>query len=279
MAGAERVSIILVTYDSAAVLPEALASIPTGAEVIVADNASTDGSVAVARAAGARVVPLPGNLGFGTACNAGAREATRELLLFLNPDARLAPGALEHLVHAADLHPEAAAFNPRILRDDGRVLFRTASHLLPGSLGKKVPPPAADCEMRVLSGAALFCRRAAFTAIGGFDERIFLYHEDDDLTLRLRQTRATLRYVHAAVVRHQGDGSTAAHAGLDEFKAYHMIRSRRFVMQKHGVPFHTRLRTIDARLRWLGTFITRDDAARARYRGFLRALTEPVSGT
>ncbi|MBX3573739.1 MAG: glycosyltransferase [Mesorhizobium sp.] len=90
-------SVVLVAYNSADVIRDAIESVPAPHEVIVVDNASTDASREIAAAAGARVLALAENLGFGTACNRGAALARNDTLLFLNPDARLMPGALDAL--------------------------------------------------------------------------------------------------------------------------------------------------------------------------------------
>jgi len=196
----DALTIVSVTYASAAVLGGMLQSVPAGVRVVVVDSASSDGTVALARAAGVEVLALPRNLGFGCSCNAGAARATTPWILFQNPDARLAPDCINQLLHATARHPEASAFNPRIRDGHGAPYFKRRAVLLPRSAWMPRGSPAADCEVAVLSGAALLCARAAFATVGGFDERIFLYHEDDDLALRL-QRLGPLRFVRAAESR------------------------------------------------------------------------------
>ena len=89
-----EVGIVIVSYNSAAVLGACLNSIPSGHEVIVVDNASHDASENIAAAAGAKVVRNELNIGFGAACNIGARLLSSSHVLFLNPDAILEEGAL-----------------------------------------------------------------------------------------------------------------------------------------------------------------------------------------
>ncbi|HVO49600.1 MAG TPA: glycosyltransferase, partial [Thermoanaerobaculia bacterium] len=85
-----RVLVAIVSWNSAAHVAAAVKSVPPDVPVVVVDNASRDGSAGVARAAGARVVEAPANLGFGPACNLAAKEgAPSETILFLNPDAAL----------------------------------------------------------------------------------------------------------------------------------------------------------------------------------------------
>jgi GT2 family glycosyltransferase len=231
-----RTTIVTVAYNSAAVLPQMLASVPSGVPVIVVDNASRDTSRDIAAAAGARLVAMADNLGFGAACNAGAAVAAGEFILFLNPDAVLTPGSIAALEDAADRNAAASAFNPSIAGRHGKPWFKHRSVLLPRARWLPRGEPAAECEVPVLGGAALFCRRAAFEAVGGFDEAIFLYHEDDDLALRLAAACGPLMFIPSARVMHlEGTGSPRT-AQTAAFKAFHMARSRIHAMRKHGRP-------------------------------------------
>ncbi|PHP64898.1 glycosyl transferase [Zhengella mangrovi] len=234
-AGAARTTIVTVAYKSAAVLPAMLSSIPAGVPVVVVDNASADDSGRIAREAGATVVRLDRNEGFGRGCNAGAAVAETEFLFFLNPDAALEPGALDALEAAADAAPGACAFNPRITVPSGSSEFKRRSVLLPPDRWMERGVPEGDADVPVLSGAALFCRRSAFEAVGGFDPAIFLYHEDDDLSLRLARDCGRLRFVAGAHVRHQAGHSAGRNAAVSRFKGYHMARSRVYAQGRHGV--------------------------------------------
>ncbi|MEQ3709055.1 glycosyltransferase, partial [Tateyamaria sp.] len=111
------VTIITVSYNSMAVLPAMLKSVPKGTPVVVVDNASsdTDPLKALTDEYGATLQLNEGNVGFGPACNQGAAKAETEFLLFLNPDAELQDGALDALLEAAKTYPDASGFNPRIL--------------------------------------------------------------------------------------------------------------------------------------------------------------------
>jgi GT2 family glycosyltransferase len=229
-----RTTIITVSHNSAGVLGAMLGSVPPGVEVIVVDNASRDESRDIAHRAGALVVPQAVNLGFGAACNVGAALARGEFLFFLNPDAELSTDSIAELEAAADRHPTASAFNPAITGRNGRRYFKHRTVLLPRKAWMKRGWPAGECEIPVLSGAALFCRRSAFETVGGFDEAIFLYHEDDDLALRLKAGCGPLMFAPGAVVRHlEGTGSPRSPEGA-AFKAFHLARSRIYAMHKHG---------------------------------------------
>ena len=230
-----RTTIVTVVFNSAAVLPGMLASVPEGVPVIIVDNGSGDSSARIADAAGAQVIRLHRNEGFGRACNAGAALADTEFLLFLNPDAALEPGALDALEAAADANPLASAFNPHIRAPLGASGFKRRSVLLPRSAWLERGLPAQDVSVPVLTGAALFCRRACFETVGGFDPAIFLYHEDDDLSLRMARDCGPLRFAAKAEVRHESGHSAGRSANVARFKGYHMARSRLYAQAKHGM--------------------------------------------
>ncbi len=232
-----RTTIISVSYNSAAVIGAMIAGVPEGVRLIIVDNGSTDDCVQIAENAGAKVIKWVENQGFGRACNAGARAADSEFLLFLNPDAVLQPGCIAALENAADIYGNASAFNPRIAGSTGSRYFKRSSPLLPRKDWMKRGWPDSNCEVPVLSGAALFCRRAAFDAVNGFDPEIFLYHEDDDLSLRLKAMCGPLMFVHSAMIQHEGGHSSPRSPEIAKIKSYHLARSRVYAMRKHGRPF------------------------------------------
>lgn len=272
MTGPIPFSVILVTFDSSAVLSSALESIPDGHEVIVVDNASSDESARIAETHGARVIRLDRNLGFGTACNRGAEAATHDRLLFLNPDARPDAGALDVLGAAFDRYPEAAGFNPRLLEADGSQVFATRNILLPRPYLVRPGLPTADRPVIKLTGAALAVRRSAFEAVGGFDEKMFLYYEDDELSARLVKGGYVLYYVHDAVVRHSPGKSSPDTPELYAFRTYHAMRAKRYAMKKHGRPFFRWIRVVQEAFRSAVNGAGTKSGATARAR--LKALLE-----
>jgi N-acetylglucosaminyl-diphospho-decaprenol L-rhamnosyltransferase len=236
---AARVTIVTVSYNSLAVLPEMLQSVPDGSKVVVVDNASTDQTALInlCKKHAARLVSNTRNLGFGYACNLGAQHADTEFLLFLNPDATLAPDTLDQLIAAAERYPRASAMNPRIAEPDGSAVFHRSSRLMPRAERMPRGWPPADREVTVLSGAALFVRRADFELVSGFDPKIFLYFEDDDLSRRLRSERGPIMFIRDAFVQHRGGESTPREPSVAALKAYHMARSCVYATRKHGRPF------------------------------------------
>lgn len=230
-----EITVVTVAYHSMGVLPDMLASLPAGMPVVIVDNApkSEAGLEDLAAKYGAQLIRNAANLGFGAGCNRGAAAARTPYLMFLNPDARVELGCLDALLEAARRYPDATGFNPRTLDHKGRVKFKRRSNLLPRSEWLSAAPEA-DHAVPVLTGAAIFAARAVFERVGGFDEDIFLYYEDDDLSLRLA-CHGPLMHIPGAVVYHNDGHSTARSPATAQFKAFHLARSRVFAQTKHGV--------------------------------------------
>ncbi|MBM3502917.1 MAG: glycosyltransferase family 2 protein [Alphaproteobacteria bacterium] len=237
---APRVSVVTVTYNSAAVIEPCLASLRGVEEVIVVDNASRDDTLARARQTrpDVHVIASDTNLGFGVANNRGAAAARGDYVLFLNPDAVLADGALTALTTTAASFPEAVLLGPRIENRDGRPIVSHDADLLTrrrmGAAREAYPAtlPDGPCCSGFLSGAALFARRSALPK-PAFDERLFLYFEDDDLCLRLWRAGMPMVYVPEAVVRHLGGAASRPSPGLLWRKHWHMAWSRLYFERKH----------------------------------------------
>src|SRR4051794_33181304 len=207
---------VIVAYDSESELPETLAAlraqIAPGDELVVVDNASSDRSAAVARAAGARVIPLERNVGFAGGCRAGADATGAPLLFFCNPDAQPAAGALDALRAAAAAEPSWGAWQALVTLPGGREVNTSGgvTHWLglgwAGEHGRLVSDvDAALREVSFASGAALAVRRDAWEAVGGFDDAYFMYGEDVDLSLRLRLAGWGVGITPAARVEHAYD--------------------------------------------------------------------------
>ncbi|MGF7006328.1 glycosyltransferase family 2 protein [Aminobacter sp. BE322] len=262
--------IIVVTHDSGAVLQAFLGSVPDVVSVIVADNASTDDTVAVARAAGAKVVEIGENVGYGCACNIGAAASDATFLMFANPDMRFEPGAIEAFVAAAAAFPNAA-FNPRIYSGSRR-RFRKWSRLLPASQCWRGSPPDGDCVIPVLHGSCIFMRRDHFEMVGGFDPRIFLFHEDDDLSLRLREAGVELRLAAGAMVDHAEGNSSLRSSRSGRIKGEAMGRSLVYVMNKHHLRLDVPAERHKAWLKLLAPHVLLNGARREKLLGFLHGL-------
>jgi GT2 family glycosyltransferase len=236
--GALRVSVVVPNRNGGAMLAEVLHGLEKqefdGFEVIVVDDASTDGSLegAERECAPFRAVPLGDNKGFAVACNAGAEVARGELIAFLNNDAVPEPSWLRELVRSLDSHPEAACVDSKLYRrGSDRILdgagdaFTWALKAYRRGAGTRDDGGYAREEQILLaSGAACLWRAAAFRRLGGFAEQFFAYYEDVDLSLRARRAGYELWFVPAAVVWHAGGASTAS--ARREFDGFYATRNR-----------------------------------------------------
>ena len=233
------VTAIIVTFDSAHALPECLGALQAdGVPALVVDNASTDETVAIAEGQGATVIRNARNEGYGRANNIGVRAADSEFALIVNPDCVVDRGAVAALVDAARRYPDAALFAPQIVEPSGRVFYQPRS-LLATSLtnpgGKLVLPEGEACAP-FFSGACFLIRRDVFLRLGGFDQNIFLFYEDDDLCRRIADSGAALIYVPQALVRHGRGRSSGEKPGRIFASRWHQAWSRAYVSRKYGLP-------------------------------------------
>jgi N-acetylglucosaminyl-diphospho-decaprenol L-rhamnosyltransferase len=236
-AAVDELAVVVVSHNSLAEIDRCLASmVDLGCPVYVVDTASTDGSASHVRETypGVHVIDTE-NRGFGAAANEGVRLATSTYVLVLNADAWPEPGALRSLVEAADGEPTMGAIGPRLVYPDGsrqRSIFgfpRNAGALVslvmfPGVTSRTYElwqalrghPDRHDGNgdwfevgsSEFVSGAAMLFRREAFAEVGGFDGRFFMYCEEIDLCLRLRQAGWSVAFHPASVFTHVGGAST-----------------------------------------------------------------------
>lgn len=268
------VTLITVSYNSSSVLSTLLRSIPSDVQTIIVDNGSSDNDEtrAIAQENNAKIVVSDTNVGFGCGCNLGAKVANSEFLFFVNPDAQLKPGAIEALINAANKHPEASAFNPLIREANGKIAFRYRSKLLPKSAWLSRLSYQEDTQIPILSGAAIFVRRDAFEKIGGFDPNIFLFHEDDDLSIRLANECGSLRLVADAEVVHLFGQSTVRTSRTAALKAWYMGQSRVYTSLKHAVPGGYRIALTDALLQLFSPITLLSSRKRAKHWSFLKGV-------
>lgn len=266
----QPVDAIVVSYDSAGVLPSCLTSLAQeGARVIVVDNASGDDSVNVAKAHNAYVIRNKCNEGYGRANNIGMQAAQSAWVLITNPDAVLDSGALGHLLKATALYPDAAMLAPRIIEPDGRFFFQFRSLLSPYLKNEKAIRrfPEGDCCVPFLSGAALLVRRDVFLQLGGYDDNIFLFFEDDDLCRRIIDAGHSLVHVHTATARHQRGASSAPNRARIFTARWHLAWSRAYISRKYGLKNPALGMAIVNGFKALGAYIILDRNRAARYGG------------
>lgn len=227
MADRPTMAVVIVSFNVRDDLDRCLQSVVKAidgcqARITVVDNGSRDGTVAMLRERWPEVcvVTPGGNLGFARANNLGIRQTPGELVLLLNPDTVVAPPAVDRLVEALATTPDAAAAGPRLVDADrraelsfGRAISPTAElrqKLLMAGYAWNVGPVVRLVERWTrmpgdrewLSGACLLLRRLDLEAVGLLDERYFMYYEDVDLCVALRQRGRRVLFVPDAEVQH-----------------------------------------------------------------------------
>ncbi len=270
-AGGESVTAVVVAFESAGVLPECLDALRTArVPAIVVDNASLDASAEVARAHGAHALVQSVNHGYGRANNIGVEAADGAAwCLLVNPDLVVAPDTVARLLAVAKAHPKAAMLVPRIVEADGSVFEHEVTLLSP--VAPPLPATAAlgdgVREVAFASGACMLVRRDVFRALGSFDPAIFLFYEDDDLCLRLRQAGWQILHVEGASVRHGRGKSSAPGKGRSYVSRYHQAWSRRYVQQKHGLDASSIGFLAKNAVKLAGAALVLDRRRMERYRG------------
>lgn len=196
-------------------------------EIIVVDNASTDGSVDAIRAefSHIQIIASPINLGFGRANNRGMKISRGRYILLLNTDAFIKPGAVAALLDHLRHHPEAGLVGPRLLNGDGTLQiscyrypspFRAwvenfwlsalwPSHPLIGDYRRWAHNQEAEVDWIV--GACMLLRREVYERTGGFDETFFMYAEESDWQKRILNEGFRIDFTPAAQVVHLGGAS------------------------------------------------------------------------
>jgi GT2 family glycosyltransferase len=228
------VSVIVVSWNTRALLRECVASTIADAgalgapvEIIVVDNASSDGSLEMLRSEfpSVRVIENRVNSGFAVATNQGLRSSRGRHLMLLNPDTKVMPGSLYALVSFLDSHPEAGTVGPMLVGRHGE--HQVSCFKLPTLVRESwrlfhldrfyelasypLSQWRSDVPQRVesIQGACMLLRREALDQTGLLDERFFIYTEEIDLCRRLMDAGWQIFWVPRAVIVHYGAASTA----------------------------------------------------------------------
>jgi hypothetical protein len=248
-----RISIIIVNWNTGALLPKCLESVrlagrDLACEVIVVDNASTDGSECVvgAQFPEFRLLRSETNLGYARANNLAARESRGDYLLFLNPDTVVRPETFQIMLELAGDSPVPAIVGCRVRLTDGYVQPDSAGNFLtPGRWGlfrlhaeRLFPDHGLNQSARLtetanvdwVSGVCLLIESQVFRALGGFDEQMFAYLEDMDLCRRARNQGVRSLFTTATEITHF---KGASFADLASRQSLYFVQSQVLYVRKH----------------------------------------------
>jgi GT2 family glycosyltransferase len=274
-----RIAVAVVSWNTRELLDRCLRSLEPEAdrglaEVWVVDNASSDGSAELVRERfpWVNLVASEENLGFGSAVNLVASRTSTDWVAPANADIAVRPGALDSLLEAAGLDPRAGAIAPRLVLPTGEtqhsvygfptipftLVLQTDAFRLWRGLGDRLALPGywdSTRSRRVpwAVGAFLIVRREAWDAIGGFDERQWMYAEDLDLGWRLREAGWFTRYEPGAVVDHEERAATTKAWGVEVAPVWQRS-TYGFMARRFGMPRTwtvAAINLIGQALRWL----------------------------
>lgn len=251
------VSILIVSFNTRAMTLEAISSVvretrDVSFEIIVVDNASTDGSAdaIAAHPAQPRLIRLSENIGFGRGNNLAAEHATGDYVLLLNPDTVVKERAIDRLVAFARANKRALIWGGRTVFGDGRLnpascwqqitlwnLITRASGLAGMFPHSAVFNPEAyggwarDSvrEVDIVSGCFLLIPRSIWLALGGFDPAFYMYGEEADLCLRARRIGAQPMVTPEATIVHFGGASEATRSG----KMIKLLAAKATLIDRH----------------------------------------------
>jgi GT2 family glycosyltransferase len=268
------VSVVIVNYNARHLLESCVAlSLEQAEDIIVVDNASTDGSLETlyhrfGKNPCLKIVRNSSNLGFAAACNIGANLAAGRFALFLNPDCELEEGAVDQLALALEANPQAGMAGGLLLDKYGKEqaggrravptpwrslvrifhLSRLSNHwprLFADFNLHKQPLPDKPVELEAISGACMMLKHSSMRDVGPWDENYFLHCEDLDLCMRYRRRGWSILFVPAArIIHHRGACSRSRPVFVEWHKHHGMLRFYRKFF-RHQYP---------GGLMWLVTF-------------------------
>ena len=221
------ISVVILNWNGSAMLQRFLPSVirySEEAEIIVADNGSTDHSIDILREKfpSVRILPFRENYGFAEGYNRAIQQIETPYVLLLNDDAEVTPHWLQPLLAFMNHHPEVAACQPKILSETQRELFEYAGacggfidHLgYPYCRGRIFNHVEKDrgqydqvCPIFWATGAALLVRTDVFRKEGGLDKRFFAHMEEIDFCWRLRSRNYGIYCIPQSTVYHVGGGT------------------------------------------------------------------------
>lgn len=221
-------TVVVVAYNSASAIEQTLASLldavsELDSEIILIDNASSDGTVALAeRTLGdqGRVIQMTEDLGFGAGVNEGARRARGKYLLMMNDDVIVAPGNIDRLITTLQEHQTVAMVGPVLCHPDGSPthsmhrwtpgwrdeISKARDRALGTAVRTTIPMGVEVVEVGVLFAACAVIETEFFLQIGGFNDAFFIYGQDLDLSRRITSLgRAVALDTRAFAIHYQDE--------------------------------------------------------------------------
>jgi N-acetylglucosaminyl-diphospho-decaprenol L-rhamnosyltransferase len=238
------VSVLIVTFNNAKTIAECLDSVfaflPKGGQIIVFDNASVDDTLEKLKKYHSRIIVIesPENVGFGRGNNLALKAAQGEYILLLNPDSKLMNNIFDISISFLKSHSDVALVGPKLLRPNGDTqpsvkklptlsgLIKEFYFHMKNEYQEYTPFTNDPYQTECVYGTAMVCKRDLFESIGGFNERYFLYYEDIDLCMRIRNLGKKVYYLPNALVQH--------HLGASGVKGQTKSRSQQILA--HFIP-------------------------------------------
>ena len=209
----KKITAIIVNWNDKDVIVECIQSLldqdKNEIDIIISDNGSKDGSIELIRARFPSITIIENgeNLGFGSALNRGLAVAKGDYLLFLNSDLKLNPMCVGELVKLLESDSNTGGAIPKILYINQKntinslgVLINYTGIAYPNLLGQK--DPGWEKPFESACGGIFMLRKEVYETVGGFDEDLFLYHEDHDLSWRIRLAGWSLQVAPQAIMYH-----------------------------------------------------------------------------
>lgn len=207
------VSVVIISYNTGDILKSCIESVlcQSGVlfEIIVVDNDSQDDSVDVLRTYGSSITTIVNatNIGFGRANNQALQYCHGRYLFLLNPDAALLTAQdLKRAMTYMDENPQYGLAGTRIVGASNKIQKPPKAEY-PGERSLARPLPPMPGQIAWVLGASMVVSRAVYESVGGFDEAFFLYGEEADLCLRIRQRGYAIGYCESVAVAHIGGAS------------------------------------------------------------------------
>lgn len=228
------VTIVVVTYNSAHCIERLSMGLVNAPHIIVVDNGSEDDFAATCARflPQANVLALPQNLGFGAANNRALNRVATPYALLLNPDCEMSETAIVELLAQAQLYPQAAMLAPHIVGANDKL---TLNYGWVKHAWKSKGVADGACCVGYVTGAVMLLNMSVTKPLGFFDERFFLYYEDDDLCLKYFNALRAVIVVPSVKVFHASRGSVRTkHKYRQEYwRGYHHAQSKLLITEKY----------------------------------------------